>query len=300
MAIKIQASNNQPSKKKIQIQKCARLMPVIFHNTANDTRFRIYLTSNLLLRDIYHLLLDLSIIIDPPAHFAWKMYSNSSELDYSLTLYENHICKSSEIEVSCVAIPYPTNVETINVKIVKGIGGADCDIDVPMDATVGDVIVGLINEGFLDPDSTSAATVLYNKDADGGISAGVKYDDRSKTVKEYGWKNGQSFVAVCSTAEGGIPVFIPILLPDMRMIEAEIHNLYYEISKEFSFNKTMYCSKSFYYLYDEQNDKMYLDEIDIDLSQFEYITSLPNYGCEGYRLKYALQLKRQIIEELMN
>ena len=299
MAIKIKASNNQSSKK-IQIQKCAGLMPVIFHNTANDTKFRIYLTSNLLLRDIYRLLLDLSIIVDPPAHFAWKMYSNNSELDYSLTLYENHICKGSEIEVSCVAIPYATNVETIKAKIVKGFGGADCDIDVPMDATVGDVIASLINEGFLDADTPSATTVLYNKDADGGISSGVKYDDRNKTVKEYGWKNGQSFVAVCST--GGVPMaeFIPILLPDMRLIEAEIHNLYYDISKAFSFNKTMYSSKSFYYLYDEQNDKMYLDEIDIDLSQFEYITSLPNYGCEGYRLKYALQLKRQIIEELMN
>ncbi len=93
-------------------------------------------------------------------------------------------------------------MEEINVKIVKGIGGADCDIDVPMDATVGDVIVGLINEGFLDTDTPSATTVLYNKDADGGISSGVKYDDRSKTVKEYGWQKGQTLVAVSEGVAG--------------------------------------------------------------------------------------------------
>ena len=75
-------------------------------------------------------------------------------------------------------------------------------IDVPMDATVGDVIVGLINEGFLDADTPSATTVLYNKDADGGISSGVKYDDRSKTVKEYGWQKGQTLVAVSEGVAG--------------------------------------------------------------------------------------------------
>ncbi len=157
MAIKIKLSDGSSSKNRIKIQKCAGLMPVIFHNTATDARFRIYLTSNLLLRDIYHLLMDLDIIIDPPAHFIWKMYSNNSELDNSLTLYQNHICEDSEIEVSCVATPYGTNIETINVKIVKCIGGADCDIDVPIDATVEDVIIGLINEGFLDAETARSA-----------------------------------------------------------------------------------------------------------------------------------------------
>ena len=87
-------------------------------------------------------------------------------------------------------------MEEINVKVVKGIGGADCDIDVPLDATVGDVIVGLINEGFLEADTPSAKTVFYNKDEDGGISSNVKYDDRNKTVNEYGWQKGQTLVAV--------------------------------------------------------------------------------------------------------
>lgn len=44
-------------------------------------------------------------------------------------------------------------MEGINVQIVKGIGGAFCDIDVPMEVTVGDVIFGLINEGFLKSNS---------------------------------------------------------------------------------------------------------------------------------------------------
>lgn len=93
-------------------------------------------------------------------------------------------------------------MEEINVRILKGLDGKDCEIDVPADATVGDVIIGLVNEGFIEADTQSAMTVLYNKDADGGISSGVKYDDRSKTVKEYGWQNGQTLVAV-STAVAG-------------------------------------------------------------------------------------------------
>ena len=95
-------------------------------------------------------------------------------------------------------------MEEITVKILRGLDGdgAECDIDVPVDATVGDVITGLVSEGFLQPDSQSGKVVLYNKDADGGISAGVKYEDRSKTVKEYGWKNGQTLVAQYDVVAG--------------------------------------------------------------------------------------------------
>lgn len=87
-------------------------------------------------------------------------------------------------------------MEEINVKVVRGIDGSDCDIEVPTDATVGDVIVGLVNEGFLNADNSSARNVLYNKDANGGISSDGKYYDRSKTVKEYGWQNGQTLIAI--------------------------------------------------------------------------------------------------------
>ena len=94
-------------------------------------------------------------------------------------------------------------MEEINVKIVKGLDGKDCDVDVPMDATVGDVIVGLIDNGFLDPDNPPAAiNVLYNKDGKQGTVAGTKYDDRSKTVKEYGWETGQTLCALADVTAG--------------------------------------------------------------------------------------------------
>ncbi len=276
-------------------------MPVIFHNAANDTRFRIYLTSNLLLYDVYRLLTELRIIISPPKHFMWKMFSNKSELDYSLTLYENHICADSKIEISCV------NAEEINVKIVKGFGGADCDIDVPMDATVGDVIVGLINEGFLDADTASATTVLYNKDADGGISSGVKYDDRSKTVKEYGWHKGQTLIAVCSTCDGGAVCMTSVVLPDMQAInyvgypDSYAYGIFSNIRKEFNMQAHYYQnSRCFYYLYDNQRNRMFLEysELHFSIEMYE-ATTLQGYNDVVYKLKNDLYLKRQIVEEII-
>ena len=40
----------------------------------------------------------------------------------------------------------------ISITIINGIGGAECEIDVPTDTTVRDIIVGLMNDGFLDAD----------------------------------------------------------------------------------------------------------------------------------------------------
>lgn len=302
MAIKIKASNNQSSKK-IQIQKCAGLMPVIFHNTANDSRYRIYLTSNLLLRDIYRLLLDLSIIIDPPAHFVWKMYSNSSELDYSLTLYENHISKDSEIEVSCVEIPYVANVEIINVKIVKGIGGADCDIDVPIDATVGDVIAGLINESFLEVESPTCRYEFYNMDTDGGIYSGLRYDDRRKTIKEYGWKKGQTLVAVSPSIDG-CGLLISIRLPNSNEIEIrdaqcyDCSELFEELAKQVDFDSFPVSKNdmSFYYLYDEVSGKMIIRSKEMPAYSD---CKLPEPPWSGYaKLKSPLLLLRQVVEKI--
>lgn len=304
MAIKIRSSNNQPSKKKIQIQKCAGLMPVIFHNTANDTKFRIYLTSNLLLRDIYRLLLDLSIIIDPPAHFAWKMYSNSSELDYSLTLYENHICKGSEIEVSCVAIPYPTNVGIINVKIVKGIDGAECDIDVPMDATVEDVIIALINEGFLGGETRLTPWIIYNAYSDGDISTGVKYDDRNKTIMEYGWENGQTLVATTETCDG-CGLLISIRLPNSTEIEIrdaqcyDCADLFEKLAKQVTLDSFPVSKNdmSFYYLYDEVLSKMIIRSK--EMPSYGDCDLPDTYSGDVYaRLKHPLLLLRQVVERI--
>ena len=90
-------------------------------------------------------------------------------------------------------------MEEINVKIVKGIGGADCDIDVPVDATIGDVIVGLIDNGVLEREEEAMMWVLYSKDGHQNTPQGTAFDDRSKTVKEYGWQEGQVFIAVSKT-----------------------------------------------------------------------------------------------------
>lgn len=93
-------------------------------------------------------------------------------------------------------------MDEINVKIIEGITGQDCDIDVPLDATIGDVLIGLVNEGFISPDNQSGRNVLYNKDGNQGTPQGVKYDDRNKTVKEYGWQSGQSFAVMFDAIAG--------------------------------------------------------------------------------------------------
>ena len=80
-------------------------------------------------------------------------------------------------------------MDEVCVKIIWGLSNADCDIDVPVDATIRDVIEGLVNEGFLESDVAPTEIVFYRKDT------GVKYDDRSKTIKEYGWENGDIIVA---------------------------------------------------------------------------------------------------------
>lgn len=86
-------------------------------------------------------------------------------------------------------------MEEISVKIVNGISGADCDIDVPTDATIGDVIIGLINEDFLWSELFST-WVLYNMEIEGRITSKVKYNNLNMTVKKYGWRTGKCLVAV--------------------------------------------------------------------------------------------------------
>lgn len=134
--------------------------------------------------DVYDSLRRESFLISLPDHFSWECYYNDCTLGFSDIIGTRGIKSGDTLIFRCRGYA----CQEISVKIVKGIGGADCDIDVPVDATVGDVIVGLISEGFLDADTSSATAVLYNKDEDGGISSGVKYDDRSKTVKECGWR----------------------------------------------------------------------------------------------------------------
>lgn len=110
-------------------------------------------------------------------------------------------------------------MDHISVTIFMGIGGGVVEFDVPVDATVGDVIVELINAGLLDADTPSTTTVLYTKDADGGIFSGVKYDDRSKTVKEYGWQSGQTLIAIYECVAYGCPTGkeLPGLVPECML-----------------------------------------------------------------------------------
>ena len=89
-------------------------------------------------------------------------------------------------------------MKQINVKVVNGISGEDCDVKMPIDATVCELIEGLVNTGFLASDYLYASYVLH----DLGVTSGIKYDDYSKTVKEYGWQNGQVFVAISESVAG--------------------------------------------------------------------------------------------------
>ncbi len=166
--------------------------------------------------EVYGLLQKEKFLITLPAHFNWKCYYNDCILGLADNIDTNGLNSGDTIVFRCQEYEV---CEEISVKIVKGIGGADCDIDVPIDATVGDVIVGLIDEGFLDTDTPSTTNVLYDRDAE--ISFGVKYDDRSKTVKEYGWQNGQTLVAV---SEGVAKPIIYLYPPESTEVIVKIKN----------------------------------------------------------------------------
>ncbi len=128
--------------------------------------------------DIMNVLYKEGFLVRLPTCFEWVCKYNNSVLGFSDTLASS--LNSGDVLLFCCE-EYAPNQE-ISIRVVRGFGGAECVIYVPMNATVGDVIAGLINEGFLDADS------------------GVKYDDRSITVKEYGWQEGQTIIAVCEEA----------------------------------------------------------------------------------------------------
>lgn len=142
--------------------------------------------------DIMNVLYKEGFLVRLPTCFEWVCKYNNSVLGFSDTLASS--LNSGDVLLFCCE-EYAPNQE-ISIRVVRGFGGAECVIYVPMNATVGDVIAGLINEGFLDADTPSAPNVLYNSDAD----SGVKYDDCSITVKEYGWQEGQTIIAVCEEA----------------------------------------------------------------------------------------------------
>lgn len=168
--------------------------------------------------DVYDLLRRESFLISLPDHFSWECYYNDCALSFSDIIGTKGVKSGDTLIFRCQEY---SSCEEISVKIVKGIGGAECDIDVPIDATVGDVIVGLTNEGFLDADTPCATIVLYGKDADGSVSSDEKYDDRSKTIKEYGWQNGLNLVAIF---EGVAKPIIYLYPPKSTEVTIKIKN----------------------------------------------------------------------------
>ena len=79
--------------------------------------------------------------------------------------------------------------DELYVTIYNGLGNGLRNIYVPTYKTVRRVILDLIGEGFIDFDTRSTTTALYN------LGDGIRYD-QNKTIKECGWKNGQIFIAL--------------------------------------------------------------------------------------------------------
>lgn len=147
--------------------------------------------------------------------YYWACYFNEKRI------YWNDKLKSVGIETGSKIVLRKKKMEEISVKIIIGIGGYDVDIDVPITATIGDVISGLIDEGILPADAPGLTNVLYNKNRNDDISTYIKYDDRSKTIEEYGWQNGQAIIAVGYSVAYGCPTAKELagLVPECMLSE---------------------------------------------------------------------------------
>lgn len=110
-------------------------------------------------------------------------------------------------------------IDEISVKIIIGIGGTDCDIDVPLEATIGDVIEALVDANLLQSFNGYTRCVFYKSESFFDVSFEVKYSDRSKTIKECGWETGDVFV-VAYEALYGCPFAkeVPGIIPDCMLI----------------------------------------------------------------------------------
>lgn len=202
---------------KLKIESSNITLTII--NAATEQKITKIFRKEATISDVYTSLYRESFIISPPNHFDWRCYYNDCPLCLSEIIGTKGIKSGDVLLFCCREVAY----QEITVRVVKGISGADIVLGVPVDATIGDVICGLIAEGFLDSDTDSTTTVLYNKDADGGISSAVKYDDRSKMVKEYGWQNGYTFIAVSVSVAYGCPTAkeLPGLVPECMLARFE-------------------------------------------------------------------------------
>ncbi len=87
------------------------------------------------------------------------------------------------------------NEKKISITIKGPYGSEDYDIDVPVDATIGDVIIGLISAGILKAETDGVRNYLC-------LSGNAKEISRNKTIGECGWKIGQYVFANCSESHG--------------------------------------------------------------------------------------------------
>ena len=134
---------------------------------------------NIVIADIYNILYKEGFLNIAPEHFSWfcDRVDDLTVTIKSYSLYSGDVLTFKlQKMIRCI--------------IINGHTWADCDIDVPVEATVGDIIVGLINVGFLDADTSVASIVLYNKNND------MVYKDRNMTIEECGWADRQTLVAV--------------------------------------------------------------------------------------------------------
>lgn len=198
---------------KVKIESSNITLTII--NASTEQKMTKIFKKEATISDVYTLLYRDSFLISPPNHFDWNCYYNDCPLCLSDIIGTKGVKSGEMLIFYCREVAY----QEITVRVVKGISGADVVLGVPVDATIRDVIYGLIAEGFLDEDTPSATTVLYNKDADGGIFSGVRYDDRSKTVKEYGWQSGQTLIAIYECVAYGCPTGkeLPGLVPECML-----------------------------------------------------------------------------------
>ena len=299
MSIKISVSEKDSGQKKIKIKKNTGLMPVVFYNTANGKKYRLYLSDNLVLNDIYSLLRGLGIIVCPPEHFDWEFYLKDKRLNLRNTLGENKISDSSVIDLRCKEYP----AEEISVKIVSDVG--KYDVIIPAYLTLGDVMDRMISEKILRIDEFLLGGWLYSDFSDGESQCEcMKYDCLEKTIKEYGWKSGQ-IIKISSSCVDGVPRLLNVCLPDSRLLEIEFGRydkdgiMIFDLIEEktgmsLSTNNSPE-NRSFYYLFDERAKAMTLRQS----MHLGCCNECFAFDESGWAIaKYPLQLKKQIVEEL--
>lgn len=134
---------------------------------------------NIVIEDIYNTLYNEGFLNTAPEQFSWFC---ESVADVEATLKSYSLHSGDELKFECQ--------KKISCTIIAGGSGATCDIDIPVEATVGDVIAGLIKAGFLDADISVAPIVFYDKRNE------RVYKDSNMTIEECGWTDGQILEAL--------------------------------------------------------------------------------------------------------